>query len=204
MLLLYDAPNDAIQPGIQVVVPGTASSGVTVYFDGLVVRELPDLIFEDVSLDADGSFDADAADVMRNVNDNTGTPLLLPDPEGGNNFLLVISEPDDAANIGVFASRLQGGFPHVLEASVDARLLSGSGGVTALVMTNGNGNVGVFVNNGILPGVGDSPVRITIGGGFATENPVFPILCVGQNGGPGAASSVVIDNLELRRITAGL
>ena len=141
---------------------------------------------------------------IRDRNGKSGSVVVMPDPKGGKNIVLSIAESDDAANIGVFASRLQAGFPHVLEVSVDAGLLSGSGGVTALVMTNGNGNVGIFVNNSSLPDEGESLKTITIGGSFASENPAFPILSVVQNGGPGAGSAVVIDNLRLRRITGGL
>jgi len=83
---------------------------------------------------------------------------------------------------------------------VDAQLYSGSGGVTALVMTNGFGNVGVFVNNA---GLSDTRT-IQIGGGFVAENPGFPVLCVVQNGGQGATSSVIVDNLALNRILSDL
>ena len=204
LVLLYDPPSDSVQPGIQVIVPGTAPGAAKVYLDNLVISRLPELDSVDISLDVDGSFDGDTAGILNNVNGNSGSVALFPGPEGDNSIMLSIAEPDDAANIGVFASSLQRGFPHVLEASVDARLLSGSGGVTALVMTNGNGNVGVFVSNSSLPSESESSRMITIGGGFTSENPIFPILCVVQNGGPGVVSAVVIDNLKLRRITGGL
>ena len=196
LVLLYDAPNDTLQPGIQVAVP-SASPGVTVYFDNLLVTELLAPSIVDVALDADGSFESGSAGISQNVNNNTGTVDFTSQP---GKVVLSIADTDDAANIGIFASSLQGGFPHVLEASLDARLLSGSGGVTALVITNGNGNVGVFVNNSSLPGASEPPATITIGGGFEAENPAFPILCVVQNGGPGVTSAVAIDNLRLRRI----
>jgi hypothetical protein len=201
LVLLYDAPSDALQPGVQVTVPPSASAGATVYFDNLLVKQLPALDVAAVSLDADGSFDSGTANILQNVNNNTGKVDFAGQP--GKAVLSIVSA-NDAANIGIFASSLQAGFPCVLEASVDAQLLSGSGGVTALVMTNGNGNVGVLVNNSRLPGASASPAAITIGGGFETQNPAFPILCVVQNGGPGVTSAIVIDNLKVQRITRGL
>ncbi len=198
--LIYDPPANALQPGVQVALPESAAGPVNVYFDNLIISELPEFEFEDVVLDVDGSFDGDTSGILKNVNGNSGSFVTLPDPAGGRNALLSILPSDDAANIGVFASRLQGGFPHLLEASVDAKLFDGSGGVTALVMTNGNGNVGVFVNNSDLR----DKKRIMIGGGFAVENPAFPVFCVVQNGGPGVESSVVVDELEIRRVVGGL
>ncbi len=199
-LLIYDPPADALQPGVQVALPDSAAGPVKVYFDNLIITELPELEAGDVRLDVDGSFDGDVSGILKNVNQDTGVPLIFPDASGGNSVLLTLVPAHDAANIGVFASELQGGFPHLLQVSVDARLFSGSGGVTALVMTNGVGNVGVFVNNAALSEL----QTITLGGEFLSENPAFPVLCVVQNGGPGVESAVMVDNLKLREITGGL
>ncbi len=201
-VLIYDPPADALQPGLQVAVPESAAGPVTVYFDNLIISELPEYQFEDVVLDVDGSLDGDTSGILKNVNGNSGSFVILPHAGGGRNALLSILPSDDAANVGIFASQLQGGFPHILQASVDARLFDGSGGVTALVITNGNGNVGVFVNNAGL--AGDEFQEVTIGGGFTAENPAFPVLCVVQNGGPGVESSVLVDDLELNRMIGGM
>ncbi len=202
-ILLYDPPADALQPGIQVALPDSAAGPVKVYFDNLIISELPEYQFEDVVLDVDGAFDGDTSGLLKNVMaESGGAAFQFPDTEGGSDMLLSLTKTNDAANIGIFASQLQGGFPHVLQASVDARLFDGSGGVTALVMTNGNGNVGVFVNNAGL--AGDEFQEVTIGGGFTAENPEFPVLCVVQNGGPGVESSVLVDDLELRRVVGGM
>ncbi len=201
-ILIYDPPADALQPGLQVALPESAEGPVTVYFDNLIISELPESEFENVTLDVDGSFDGDTSGILKNVNGDSGSFVILPHAGGGQNALLSILPSDDAANVGIFASQLQGGFPHILQASVDARLFDGSGGVTALVITNGNGNVGVFVNNAGL--AGDEFQQITIGGGFTAENPAFPVLCVIQNGGPGVESSVLVDDLQLKKVIGGM
>ena len=81
------------------------------------------------------------------MNHDNGSVVLFSPSESDNSYTLSIGRLDDAANIAVFASQWQGGFPHLSRASVEARLLSGSGGVTALVMTNGYGNAGVMLDN---------------------------------------------------------
>ncbi len=198
--LIYNPPSGALQPGIQVAVPETASGAANVYFDNLTVSLLAEEPVEDIALDVDGSFDGDTSGLLKNVNGDTGSSLVFPSPEGGKGVLLTLMRADDAANIGIFASQLQGGFPHVLRASVDAELFAGTGGVTALVMTNGYGNVGVFVNNSELA----DQQRISVGGIFFTENSTFPVLCVVQNGGPGVGASVLMDNLELKKIEGAM
>ena len=201
--LIYDPPANALQPGIQIALPESAAGPVKVYFDNLIISELSEFEFEDVLLDVDGSFDEDTSGLLKNVMaESGGAALTLPDAEGGSNILLSLTKTNDAANIGVFAGQLQGGFPHVLQASVDARLFDGTGGVSALVITNGNGNVGVFVNNSGL--ASDEFQEITIGGGFTAENLEFPVLCVVQNGGPGVESSVLVDDLGLKRVVGGM
>ena len=59
LLLLYDPPDNVMHLGTQATVPDTAASGVTVYFDNLIVREIPPLNTEMVVLDVDRSFDED-------------------------------------------------------------------------------------------------------------------------------------------------
>ncbi len=194
LVLIYDPPSDSLQPGLQVTV-SSGKAGVTAFFDNLVVKELPSVQATAVTLDGDGSFDSDVGSLMQNVNGDTGT---VDTASQAGKVVLSLDSDDGAANIGLFASSLQGSFPQVLQATVSASLLSGSGGVTALVMTNGNGNVGAFVHNDALPSL-SSP--ITVGGGFKTENPAFPILCVVQNGGPGVTSEVLVDNLQMVRVT---
>ncbi len=193
LLLAYDPPSDALQPGVQVSV-NSDQPGVSVSFDNLTVMELPALDLESVTLDADGAFETTDG-ILTNVNNDDGT---VDFGSQAGEAVLSLTSGNTAANVGIFAGSLQGGFPHLLQAAVDARLVSGSGGVTALVMTNGNGNVGVFVNNSTLPST------ITIGGGFESENSAFPILGVVQNGGPGVTSSVAVDNLSIYRVTSGL
>ncbi|HPO09017.1 MAG TPA: WD40 repeat domain-containing protein, partial [bacterium] len=204
LVLIYDPPNDAVHVGVQVALNETAQSNVNVYYDNLTIRELPELTCEPVILDASGSFDPGSENIFTNVNQDRGNVVLLPALEGGRNVLLAIDENSDAANVGIFASQLQGGFPHILRASVEGNRLSGSGGVVALVMTNGYGNVGTFVGGDRLPAIGNDPMTITIGGGFVTENPSFPIINVVQNGSTGTASAILVDNLEVKRITGGL
>ena len=204
LTLLYDPPDDAVLLGIQVTVPSGAASPVNVYFDNLVVSEPPELTFEPVSLDTDGTFDGNMAGVLQNINNDTGVVTQVPDPSGGKSVTLSIGQSDIAANVGVFASRLQGGFPHLVFGSVDAKLVSGEGGMTAFMMTNGFGTVGVFMNNAKLPNSGGVAETITIGGSMRTENAAFPVLCVVQNGSTGTASAIEIDNLTLRRVANGM
>jgi hypothetical protein len=138
------------------------------------------------------------------VNQNRGSVAFLADTPNGKQVSLSIQPADDAANVGIFATQLQGRFPHILRASVGANRLSGTGGVVALVMTNGYGNVGAFVSGDKLPALGDTPMKIMVGGGFLAENASFPIINVVQNGSTGSASAIIVDNLEVERVTRGL
>ncbi len=196
LVLVYDPPNDSVHLGLQVA----ARQAGAVYFDNATIQQMPNLQSEPVDLDVAGSFDAGTQGILQNVNGDTGTVDYATRP---GEVVLSITGTDNAANIGILASSLQGSFPHLLQASVDARLLSGSGGTTALVMTNGNGNVGVFFYNSGLPGIDQPPATITVAGSFETENPALPVLCVVQNGGPGVTSQLAVDNLEVRRLTGG-
>jgi len=204
LVLIYDPPDDAVHLGVQVALGGTAQSGIKVYYDNLTIQELPDLSDESVILDANGSFDGDNANIFLNVNQNRGSVAFLADTPNGKQVSLSIQPADDAANVGIFATQLQGRFPHILRASVGANRLSGTGGVVALVMTNGYGNVGAFVSGDKLPALGDTPMKIMVGGGFLAENASFPIINVVQNGSTGTASAIIVDNLEVERATGGL
>ncbi len=171
LFLLYDPPNDIVQPAIQVVALETAIEGVKVYIDNLEIRLLSTDNFEENNLDIDGSFDQDTAGMITNVNGDSGEVLLVPDDEGGKQILLSIDESDIAANIGVFATQLQDGFPQFIKASVESQLVNGPEGTTALVMTNGYTDVGMFIHNSHLPLSSELPQTLSIGGLFETENP---------------------------------
>ena len=200
LFLMYDPPNDIVQPAIQVVALESAMKGVKVYIDNLEIRPLSTDNYEEINLDIDGSFDQDTAGMITNVNGDSGEVLLVPDDEGGKQILLSIDESDIAANIGVFASQLQDGFPQFIKASVESQLVNGPEGTTALVMTNGYTDVGMFIHNSHLPLTSEQPQILSIGGLFETENPDMPIFCVVQNGGPSLQSEIIIDNLELKRL----
>jgi hypothetical protein len=200
LVLLYDPPSDAVQPALQAVVPHQGAEPVTVWFDNLEVTSLPLFELDPVYLEVQGTFDGDISRVVTNILGNTGSAVLIPEGANDRAYQLTIFPEDDAANIGIFAPSLQESFPHTLLASVDVRLSSGEGGVTAVVMTNGNGTVGIFVHNSGLPSGPSAPKRLTIGGEFVARNPSFPILTVVQNGGPGVASSTVVDNVSLEKL----
>ncbi len=200
LILLYDPPNDIVQPAIQVVALESAITGVQVYIDNLEIRPLSTDNYEENTLDIDGSFDLDTTEMISNVNGDSGEALLIPDDEGGKQILLSIDESDIAANIGVFASQLQDGFPQFIKASVESQLVNGPEGTTALVMTNGYTDVGMFIYNSYLSLSSGQPHTLSIGGLFDTQNPDMPILCVVQNGGPSLQSEIIIDNLELKRL----
>ena len=200
LMLLYDPPSDAIQPALQVVVPHESGNPVTVWFDNLEATPLPSFQAVPVDLDVLGTFDGDVSQIAVNILGTTGSVFLIPESPGNRAYQLTIFPEDEAANIGVFSSSLQNSFPHTLLASVDVRVSSGEGGTTALVMTNGNGTVGLFVNNSSLPTGPSAQQRLMVGGQFKMPNPSFPILTVIQNGGPGVASSTVVDNLALEKL----
>ncbi|MEW6237020.1 MAG: cadherin repeat domain-containing protein [Candidatus Omnitrophota bacterium] len=198
--LLYAAPNAQLQPALQVTVPSSAAGPVTVYIDNLTVSYYPSPYVSPAALDVDGSFEGDLSALVKNVNGDAGTVESAANPEGGLGLLLSVGGGAAAANAGAFANALQGGFPQFLQAAVDARLQSGAGGAMALVMTNNNSTIALFVNNSTLPGAGGPAKRLTIGGGFSVENSAMPILCVVQNGAPGMTSAVLVDNLSVSRI----
>ena len=199
LMLIYDPPSDKIQLALQAVVPRGATKPVTVYFDNIEVVPLPSFQRIPVAMDVDGTFDQDVSQVIINPMGTTGSVTFVPRSVSNNAYQLTLFPRDEAANLGVFATSLQDSFPHILLASVDARLAFGQGGTTALVVTNGYGTVGLFTANNDLPTDSSSWKRLIVGGQFIRPNPTFPLLTVVQNGGPGVASSTMIDNLTIEK-----
>lgn len=199
LLLVYDPPSNEVQLALQSVVPHGTAKPVSVYFDNIEIVPLPAFQRIPVKMDADGSFDQNLSQVVINPLGNTGSVALVPRSVANNAYQLTLFPKDKAANLGVFATTLQDSFPHILLASVEARSVFGQGGTTGMVVTNGYATMGLFVANDTLPTGASDWKRLVVGGQFIRPNPTFPILTVVQNGGPGVASSTMIDNLSLEK-----
>ncbi len=194
--VVYNPPSGAIQPGLQVALPEDANQPVTVWFDDLEVIPLDAVRTESVLLSPSGSFDNGTEGLLTNINgpEKGNTGLISATGDGA--LDLAIEAEDTAANIGVMTQALQDGFPLDLHASVEVKKQSGSGGVTALMLTNGLGSIGLFVHNDGLPAGG---TVIETGGLIWTANPALPVIAVVQNGGPGVLSTLRIDNLYIEK-----
>ena len=85
--------------------------------------------------------------------------------------------------------------PAMIVGRVYVRRLGGAGGVFVVVITDGEQNVGYFLNADWLSA--NEFVPIHVGGSFAIAGKGTPPIAVVQLGGPGFESSVILDNLEL-------
>ena len=196
--LLYSPPDGSLLVAVQAV----ATEAAEVAFTKITVERFHSPQMTPVQLLGDGGFES-TENIMTNIghtDTGTGGEVLRYTDGTGNHVVGMKLVPENtAANIGTFTDGLQEGFPVNLVAEVDAGLYEGETGVTALVMTNGVGNVGAFVNNAWLAAhPGQSP--LWIGGEFLVPNASFPVLTVVQNGGPGADSLLLIDNLKVSRL----
>ncbi|MFB3785150.1 MAG: hypothetical protein ACE15F_02145 [bacterium] len=197
--LLYRPPSGALQIAIQAVNPAISTLAARIWVDELDVKILYSLEEEHpVPLQVDGGFESNVENLITNLNNTDGQ--IMPILESNDNVAIRLSiQPQNlAANIGTLVTGVENSFPMCLVGRVSARRDSlPGGGNLAFVMTNGFQNVGLvrFVDQ--LPGPGDLPEVCLIGSDFTVNNPNIPIHVVLQNGGPGADSSLVVDNLRI-------
>ncbi len=197
--LFYRPPAGTLQIAIQAVNPPLASLAARIWVDELDVKILYSLEEErPVPLQVDGGFERGVEKLITNINNTDGQ--IMPILEANDNVAIRLSiQPRNlAANIGTLITGVENSFPLCLVGRVSAwRDSLPGGGTLAFVMTNGFQNMGLvrFVDQ--LPGSGDLPEVCLIGGDFTVNNPNIPIHVVLQNGGPGADSSLAVDNLRI-------
>ncbi len=202
--LYYAPPSGKLQVAVQVVNSPFSTLSSTVWVDNLIV-EPPSLeLGEPVTLEVDGTFEGELENLIVNMNKVDGA--VIPFFESLTDIAIRISiEPTNmAANIGTIVTGVEEHYPLTLIGEVEAfrETPYSGGGLMSFVMTNAYQNVGLFRNVAELPGPETSYARserVMIGGNFTVRNPETPIYVIIQNGGPGAESSLVIDNLTLRR-----
>ena len=199
--LFYQPPSRTLQFAIQAVNPASSPLAAKVWVDEVDVQILYTLEENNpVPLQVDGRFEGSLANLITNINNTDG--LIMPILESNDNVAirLTIQPQHLAANIGTLVTGVDHDYPLCLVGRVSVRRDSLPGGGTlAFVMTNGYQNIGLvrFVDQ--LPGPGEQAVSCFIGGDFSVRNPNIPIHVVVQNGGPGADSSLVVDNLMILR-----
>ena len=202
--LYYSPPSGKLQVAVQVVNSPFSTLSATVWVDNLIV-EPPSLeLGEPVTLEVDGTFEGELENLIVNMNNVDG--YVIPFFESLTDIAVRMSiEPANmAANIGTIVTGVEDHYPFTLVGEVEAfrETPSSGGGLMAFVMTNAYQNVGLFRNIGEIPGLETSYAwseRVMVGANFTVRNPETPIYVIIQNGGPGAESTIVVDDLMLRR-----
>ncbi|MFB3786840.1 MAG: alpha-2-macroglobulin family protein [bacterium] len=188
--LIYSAPSGQYLPAVQVSLDAGASEpGVIVLYGFSLYPYVPADMQPLVSV-PDGTFNAPDPRLLTNVNGDQGT--VGYDAEKG---LLKLAAPGQgtAANAGVqiqLPDSLQD--ESLLVASTQAGRISGEAGTTALVLSTGRWNAGVFVHNNTLPAYPGTK-SIWIGGYFPMQGETLYLFA--QNGGGAAASELAVDTL---------
>ncbi len=198
--LYYRPPAGKVQLAIQAVNYPFSTISSTIWVDSLDVNPVTAVVDgTPVSLQVDGSFEKGVENLILNMNGTDGQ--ITPFFESLSDIAIRLTvQPDSlAANIGTVVQGIYDQFPLRLmgQASVKRDSIPG-GGMLAFVMTNGYQNVGLFRYTDQIPGPADpEPEYLIVGSDFTVNNPDVPIYVVVQNGGPGADSSVVVDDLML-------
>ncbi|MGC9328235.1 MAG: hypothetical protein ACP5I1_11415 [Candidatus Hinthialibacter sp.] len=198
--LIYAPPSGKVQYAIQAVNNPFSTISSTVWVDNIQVEPFEPIVGgEPVTLQVDGNFEGGLEELLININDDDG--LVLPFFESITDIAIRMSlDPSNtAANLGTICLNLADQFPFRLlgQVSVKRDSLPG-GGMTAMVLTNGYQNLGVFRNTNDLLDINSAQDDLLIiGGDFTVNNPDIPISVFVQVGGPDANVSVVVDDLTV-------
>jgi len=199
--LYYAPPSGKVQLGIQAVNSPFSTLTSTLWVDNLKVEPITSLVPGDaVSMDVDGNFEGELESLITNFNDMDGTVTLFFESLLDIAVRLAVTPDQMAANIGDLVTGVENSFPMTLMGDVSVfRDSPPGGGLLAFVMTNGFQNTALFRHVDELPDMNSiKQEHLIIGSDFTVNNPNIPIHVVVQNGGPGAESSVVIDDLQVR------
>ncbi len=198
--LFYQPPNGQLQLAVQAVNESQSGQSTQIWVDNLDVHTgLPAATGIPVELETDGSFDHSLENLILGLNGADGAVIPFFETLTDIAIRLILQPQNQAANIATRVMDLEGAFPLRLlgQISVQRGSLPG-GGTLAFVMSNGYQNAGLFRDVNQLPGPGEEePEDIFLGSDFHVNNPAVPIHVVAQIGGPGADSSVVVDDLLL-------
>ncbi|HPO99485.1 MAG TPA: alpha-2-macroglobulin family protein [bacterium] len=188
--LIYAAPSGQYLPAVQVSLDaGAAEPGVVVLYGFSLYPYVPADMRPLVSV-PDGTFNAPDPRLLTNVNGDQGT--VGYDVEKGI-VKLAVPGQGAAANAGLriqLPDTIQG--ETLLVASMEAGRISGGEGTTALVLSTGPWNAGVFVHNETLPVYPDTKT-VWIGGYFPMQGETLYLFA--QNGGGAVASELAVDTL---------
>ncbi len=198
--LIYRAPSGKLQIALQAVNSPYSTISSTVWIDNLsVIPFEPTIVGVPIDLQVDGNFEEGLEDILININGDDGN--IIPFFESLTDVALRLSiDPEQtAANIGTTCLGLDTQFPLRLVGQVSVQRESlPSGGMAALVITNGFQNLGVFRFADQIPDANlSNPEQLMIGGDFILNNPDIPINAFVQIGGPGAEVSMVVDDLQI-------
>lgn len=199
--LLYQCPGDAMMPILQIVAENEASeTEITVYMDNLKVRPYTTPQTKAVQTTVSGDFNDvnDVSSLYPNVFQGPGTIPGLVALTNGQEGIGVRLAIDPTQNFAHFALLSTGAsLPALLytEMAVLRSSQDDGAGMLATEITNAQQNVVHFIKTSHLP-VGEY-VTLTLGGMFASANPLLEPLLVSQIGGPGARGDVILDNARI-------
>ncbi|MBN2325583.1 MAG: hypothetical protein JXR73_00415 [Candidatus Omnitrophica bacterium] len=200
--LIFEPPSGTMQYAIQAVNNSLTAQSTTIWIDNISIEPYDAAADGDlVPLNVAGDFENDFDQLLININNDDGA--VTPFFETLNDIAIRLSiEPSNiAANLGTTCRDLDFQSPVRLlgQASVRKEAAS-SGGVAAMVITNGFQNLGLFRSaGGLSPVDGANEDRLILGGDFTAGNPDLPVSVFVQLGGPGVKASVVVDDLMIRQ-----
>ncbi|HPO08817.1 MAG TPA: formylglycine-generating enzyme family protein [bacterium] len=202
MRYVFDSPVEEVIPALQFVVGrDEADAPYRVYLDNLEVEpySTPDL--QPVTLQADGSFDTIKSSLL-GLNPNSylpmgGTPgtVSLTEGQSGQGVRLGLAPSQLASHIVMYS--LAPEMPTMLWGSVDVKRQQGDQGMLGFVATDADQTLGYFREIRSFPM--DVFLNVRMAGNFMVSGKDLPPVAVVQLGGPNVESSIVIDNLHLRK-----
>ncbi len=199
LILIYKPPTSRVLPFLQVVVPPESENAVTVYFDRLIVEQLPGWPEQlaPINLSPDGDFESGADGTVTNVANLENHGLVDVSHVGQDTSVyLSITTDEDAANIGIFGEDID--LPSTVMAQVDVRHVIGEGSTCMLIVTNALESLGLFEFNAPV-GLPERTLRFA---GRMEYPGLIPPLVVVQNAGPGVRSLLEVDNLMIQQVNA--
>ncbi|HQH73780.1 MAG TPA: MG2 domain-containing protein, partial [bacterium] len=177
-------------PAVQVSLDAGAAESCTIVLYDFSIYPYSPADLQALTSVPDGTFTAPDPRLLTNINGDQGT--VGYDEEKGI-LKLAASGQGAAANAGVqiqLPDSIQD--DTLLVASTQVGRISGDTGTTALVLSTGRWNAGVFIHNNTLPAYPETK-SVWIGGFFPMQGETLYLFA--QNGGGAAASELAVDTL---------
>jgi len=198
MSLIYKPPGGALQIGVQIVNPSSATGTINALVDRLRVEKFIPESRSILPLEPDGSFEGNLKTLLTNINGDDGDVHLI---WSANNkaIKLAVNTFETAANAGLWAYSAKPRIPDLFLVEAIASREYGAGGMMALVLTQGWEEIVLFEGGFNLLPTGEWRPML-VGGNFQIPNPMMPPLLVVQNAGKEELTSITVDDLILSSI----